>query len=177
MTEIEALRVSVAAALALALSCSDGGGGGGPTGRGTPACHEWQAAVCDWIVKCPVFGAPSCNQVKGITCKSDAEAVRCASAFRAASCGGPPANCDIPDIADPAPAVKGCNDYKAAACQRLEECQITTRDDCLQQITSLDCDRAVGIALTYEKCIAEFRTLACSSSGAPASCSGAILLR
>jgi hypothetical protein len=180
MTKIEALRTSIAAvlALALAMGCSgDDGGNAGPSGRGTPTCNDWQAAVCEWLVKCPVTGAASCDQVKGIACKSDPEAARCAGALRSASCTTPPSRCDLSDLADRAPALKACNDYKETACTRLDECKTITHDECLQQLMGLDCSRAVGVMLGYEQCITEMKSLACGSMMVPAVCNGVILLQ
>lgn len=173
----DALGIGAIALVALGLGCSSGGGNGAPAGRGTPACNQWQSAVCEWITKCQVSGAATtCEQLKGIACKSDAEAQRCATAVASASCTSPPANCNIADLADPVPAKKACEDFQAAACQRNEECQPGTRDACLEQIKgTLDCSVVIGVALAYEQCMTEIKTVACTSTTGPDSCKGVLL--
>src|SRR5689334_9549953 len=152
------------AVLALSSGCGSDGGNSPPPGRGSPACNEWQSAYCGLVNKCQ-GSAQACEQVKSIYCKSDMEAQRCASALNAATCtAGPPAGCDAIDIADPAPAQKSCADMQNALCQRNEECQPGTRDACLTQINdTLNCSKAIGIALAFEQCMTETAKISCTS--------------
>ena len=174
MTRRTAVAMTI---LALVIGCSDDGGDNqGPPGRGTPACNKWQSAICGWASKCPVQGGATCDQVKGIACKSDAEAERCATAIASATCQTPPANCDLRDMADPAPAQKACNDYVALACDWSEQCQAGTRDACLQKAKEvLDCSLFIGVTLAYEQCVSELPKHPCTDTAGPASCKGVLL--
>jgi hypothetical protein len=161
----------------LLIGCSDDGGSAGPAGRGTATCHEWQSALCGWYGMCLMPGVETCNQIKSIACKSDTEAQRCATALRAASCIAPPANCDVRDLADPAPAKKACEDFGAAFCKRSDECQPGSRDACLQEVeSSLTCSEFIGVALTFEQCLAEVPKFSCTAPNTPDVCK-AILLK
>jgi hypothetical protein len=177
MLDRKKLAMAVHAVFALAVGCSgDSGDNGQHAGRGSPACNEWQSALCGWAVRCPVPGGGTCDQVKAIACKSDAEAKRCAEALSAASCSSPPSNCDVRDIADPAPAQKACNDFVSVSCDWTEKCQPGTRDACLQQAKEvLNCSLVIGVTLAYEQCMSEIPGLACTNTDGPPSCKGVLL--
>ncbi|HMI89658.1 MAG TPA: hypothetical protein VK550_36545 [Polyangiaceae bacterium] len=163
------------AVLALFMGCSDDDGNTGPPGRGTATCHQWQSALCEWIGKCAMPGADACNQIRAIACKSDAEAERCATALRAATCVAPPANCDIRDLADPAPAKKACEELSGVVCAKSEQCQPASGDACFQELeNTLPCADFIGVTLAYEQCISEMRNLACTAAG-PEACRGVLL--
>jgi hypothetical protein len=174
-TKIAAVSRLAFASLALAFACSDDPGPSEP-GRGTPACNEWQAAYCNLIARCQ--GAASvCDQVKGVTCKSDAEAKRCAGELASASCAAPPTTCNIIDIADPAPAKKGCESFEDAFCKRIDECQPGAKATCLNDVkTTLDCSKAIGITLAFDSCMASVPKIACVSPALPDVCKGVLLL-
>jgi hypothetical protein len=163
--------------LSLALACSDNSSNAAPAaGRGSDACHEWQGAYCGLVAKCQAANA-ACDQIKGIACKSDEEARRCASAINAQSCAAPPAGCDIAGIADPAPAQKACDDFETALCARNEECQPGSRDACLEQIKGqLACANAIGVGLSYEQCLTDVAKISCTVPSTPETCKGVILV-
>ena len=164
------------AVLALGSGCGDDSGNSGPPGRGSAACNQWQSAYCGLVSKCQ-GAAQACDQVKGIYCKSDAEAQRCANALGSATCSGPPAGCDVLDIADGAPAQKACTDMQTAVCQRNDECQPGTRDACLTQINDvLNCSKAIGITLAFEQCLVETAKISCTNPTTPLICKGVVLL-
>ena len=169
------IRSGIVATLALVMGCSDDGGNAGPAGRGTATCNQWQSALCQWIGRCTMPPAGACDQIKAIACKSDSQAEHCATALSSASCSAPPENCDVRDLADPAPAKKACEDFGAAFCQKSEECTSGSRDPCLQEVQStLPCSEFIGVTLAYEQCVAQIRTLACTSPS-PEVCKGILL--
>ena len=169
----------VLATLALACSSSSSGGAGGPKGRGTPACNQWQTAVCAFASKCNPSFAPMCqDQANGIACISDMKATDCATALNAASCMMPPAGCDLKDLADPAPAMAACNQFIDEVCNAMIRCDPTVMSaTCHQQTAAqIDCTKVIGVKLSFEQCISELKSLACTATMAPMSCSGALLL-
>jgi hypothetical protein len=168
----------VLAALALACSSSSSGGAAGPKGRGTPACNQWQIAVCAFASKCNPPFAPMCqDQANAIACTSDMKATDCATALNAASCTAPPTGCDLKDLADPAPAMAACNQFIDEVCNAQIRCDPTvTSAACHQQLaTQVDCTKMIGVKLTFEQCISDLKSVACTATMAPASCSGALL--
>jgi hypothetical protein len=161
--------------LSLALGCSDDPSGP-PAGRGSAACHEWQSAYCGLLNRCMAVNA-ACEQIKAIACRSDDEARRCVSVLNAQDCAAPPAACDVPAIADPAPAQKACNDFGNALCSRSEECQPGSRDACSEQVKGmLTCSKAVGVALSFEQCLTDIGKVTCEATSAPDSCKAVILV-
>jgi hypothetical protein len=115
--------------------------------------------------------------VKGVTCKSDAEAKRCASELAAATCSALPTTCNIIDIADPAPAQKGCTEFEDAFCKRIDECQSGSKETCLSEVKmTLDCSKAIGITLAFGTCMGEVPKIACASPALPEVCRGVLLL-
>jgi hypothetical protein len=163
--------------VAMCLRCGDDDGAKQPAGRGTPKCNEWQSAVCGWVARCQ-GPAILCDQVRSITCKSDSEAQRCASGLAAASCSEPPAQCDVGNIADPAPAKKACEDFLGAFCQRSEECQAGSRDTCLDQLkTTLDCSRAIGVNLAFDRCMTDIPKTTCAAMNLPPACQQVLLFQ
>jgi hypothetical protein len=173
----QCIRGGIIIVLALVMGCSDDDGGGGPPGRGTAKCNQWQSALCQWMGKCVMPGNEVCEQLKGISCKSDPEAERCASVLGTASCGEVPPSCDLRDIADTAPAKKACEDLSAAVCEKSEQCQSGSRDACLQQIrANLPCAEFIGFTLAYERCMTEIPSIACTSTSMfPDVCKGVLL--
>jgi hypothetical protein len=173
-TKTAVARPIALAWIALVMACSDSPSTA-PAGRGSAACNEWQAAYCGLVGKCQ--GANSlCDQVKGIACKSDAEAKRCADLINAAACVPPPTECDVTGIADPAPAAKACEDLNAAFCKRADECQPGSLQTCLDAIKmQLDCSTIIGVTLAYESCMGEIPKIACTSLALPDVCKGVLL--
>jgi hypothetical protein len=157
-----------------------GGGGGGPSapvGRGTPACNQWQQALCDWAGRCNPPAESVCNaQAPGVQCTSDQAAQSCAEQLNASDCSTLPVGCDLFDLADPVPAIQACNDFIEALCTRSEECQPGSHDACVADLTStVDCSTAIGFKLSYEQCLSQIRTLDCAATQSPTSCQGVIV--
>ena len=159
---------AVTATLALVLvACGgDGGGGGGDSGgrgRGTPACQDWQDAICDFAAdECGGIARAECDsQYKGAECRSDEQASACANAFNQATCLTPPPNCDAFDIADPAPAIAKCHGFIEAVCETQAGCGTAgTMEECVTEVEamlSLDCDNALTVDLRYEECLVTLR--------------------
>jgi hypothetical protein len=152
--------------------------------RGTAECHRWQEAICEFGGKCGSLEQCDCiEQSSGIECTSDTEATRCADVLESATCSdtGSLAGCDLRQMANPAPAQAGCQLYLTRACEAVERCGGDPVATCLQQLTGtgagqLDCTRAIGLNLSFEKCISELQTIACTVDELPTSCKGAVLL-
>jgi len=147
-------------------------------GRGTAACHEWQRAICDFSARCGSAAQANCeDQAASITCKSDDLATSCAAEFDKASCNPVPVSvvsCDFSQVADPAPAVKACNDYVLAVCNVGARCNGPPIDTCVADTaTQLDCSKAIGVDLSFEQCLTDLKALTCGAN-LPASCNGAI---
>jgi hypothetical protein len=163
----------------IALACGSGSSGGTPAkGRGSTACNQWQVAICAWASRCNSATAGECQeQANAISCISDQKATDCANAFNSASCGAPPAGCDIKDLPDPAPALAACQQFLDELCAAQIRCApTTTAEQCHQVIDAqTDCSKMIGVKLSFEQCISEIRVLSCTATEAPASCKGALL--
>jgi len=149
----------------------------GAMGRGSAACHEWQQSYCEWNSACqgPAVG---CEQVKGIYCKSDDDAQRCAAAMKSSSCTELPAGCDVGVLADRDRAQKACEDFAASYCERVDACLTGPHDPCIEQVaTVLDCMRALGVTLSYEQCMSAVPTMDCKTLAVPPPCRGVLLLQ
>ena len=168
--------LAVLGMLAIGACSDDDGQSQPPAGRGSATCHTWQSAYCSFVTKCQ-GPAAACEQAKAIVCASDAQAQSCASALSSATCTSAPANCDLRDVADPAPAQKSCEDLRLALCQRSEECQPGSRDTCIEQVkTAIDCTKVIGIMLAYESCLPEIAKLSCATMATlPPVCMGVLL--
>jgi hypothetical protein len=148
----------------------------GAVGRGSAACHEWQKAYCDWNTTCNGPSA-ACEQVKGIYCKSDDDASRCAAAMPSATCPALPADCDVGVIADRSWAQKACEDFAASFCARVDACLTGTEEPCMDQVKSvLDCVKALGVTLSYEQCMSSVPNMDCKTLTVPPACRGVLLL-
>jgi len=148
-------------------------------GRGTAACREWQRAFCELAAKCGTTTLTACaNQMQQIACNSDATAASCATSLDAATCAAPPASCNMTDVLDATPAIQGCNDFLTAVCTLDTKCGSTTPlDTCVtQQLTTINCANAIGLALDYQDCLTQINAAACTSTAMPAVCIKAILL-
>lgn len=155
----------------LALGCGDdsGGGSGGTRGRGTPACQDWQDALCDFAAdECGLAPRDFCDtQYLGIECLSDDKASACSSAFQAASCGAPPPNCDFADIADPAPAMAKCETFFRTVCELEMRCGgIRPVDQCVTEVMAMkgDCSNALSVDLRYEDCMDSLKSTSCANA-------------
>jgi hypothetical protein len=170
--------LSVVTLVLAASGCSGSSNDDDDDGNGDgAACQQWQVAICDFVEGCGVDATTCRAQAPAISCLSEAEAQRCSGEFATATCSAPPTGCDVTDIADPAPAVEKCNGFIEALCNRSEECEAGTHDDCVVSGNmSLDCSTAIGIKQSYDQCITDIATLACDAANAPASCQGVVLL-
>jgi len=148
------------------------GGDAGSTRRGSEACQRWQDAVCDYFVtKCKSKDMTweSCAlHYQSFACLADDQAGECAEAYGDADCGSPPEGCDRASIADPEPAVAGCNQQLDAYCTHLIGCLSTsakTLDECREiQESKFMCDNAVGLYPWFEECLDLLGTLACDEN-------------
>jgi len=145
-------------------------------GRGSPACQDFQDAICDFGAdRCGASSRAECDQsFQGIECKSDAAATACANALNAATCGQPASGCDLGAIIDPQPAITRCETLVDAVCDHLMKCsQVSDRATCEAATTNgLNCTQAVSASLSYERCLEQLAG-ACGTS-LPSSCQGAI---
>jgi hypothetical protein len=170
--------VSITLLLACSSSSSGPGGGAGPKGRGSPACNQWQTAVCAWATKCgSPIGASCQDQANSITCTSDDKAQTCANTLNNAACTSPPVGCDLRDLADPAPAVAACNQFVDEVCAWSVRCDpSTTAESCRAQLmTTVDCTKVIGFKLGFEQCMTETKALACTATTLPMVCSGVLI--
>ncbi len=173
------------AALAVAsLSYACGGGSDSkgyvrPTGRGSAACQAWQKALCDYATlecKSNLTEQTCVNEYYGISCLSDATAQSCATALESATCTTMPANCNVPDIADPTPAFDACNEYIDTMCTQAAACGAVTHDQCVTDAqNSMDCSTVNSVGLNYETCIDDLKHLSCTAAALPTSCKGVII--
>jgi hypothetical protein len=174
------LALLVAWCLALAACEDEGDPQGGtpnfceaPEGeQGTPECHRYHARYCELVVACEVQDQCTCvADASSITCISDAEATRCADELESGSCAGPSAGCGLLEIADRDVAVAGCEQYVTAVCEFRERCHDLDPVECAAELhASFDCTMAVGLAATFDRCLADVTTLDCSQTSAPPSC-------
>jgi hypothetical protein len=148
-------------------------------GRGTSACREWQRAYCERVAQCSTATLATCaHQVQAIACVSDTAATDCATALDAATCATVPSTCGPLEIADAAPATESCNELLTEWCTRGNECGgVASIESCVtQQQTSLDCNKAIGVALGYDACIDKIHATECTGDF-PNECHDMILLR
>jgi hypothetical protein len=172
------LKVGLLWATIAIASCSGSSGGTPTKGRGSPACNQWQIAICGWASRCNSPSAGECqDQANAISCISDQKATDCANAWTSAACGAPPSGCDIKDLSDPAPALAACQQFLDELCATQVRCApTTTAEQCHQVIDArTDCTKMIGAKLSFEQCITEIRALLCTATEPPASCMGALL--
>src|SRR6478609_563015 len=89
-------------------------------GRGTPACKNFQDAICDYAVdRCAQGERANCDDIySGIECLSDSAADACANALNDVACSvTPPPACDLRTVADPAPAIANCGRLIGVICE------------------------------------------------------------
>lgn len=170
---------SIILASMMALACSSPSPSSNPPkGRGSPACNQWQTAICGWASKCGSPSAATCqDQANSIACISDQKAQDCANAFNSAACTSLPAGCDLRDLADPAPARMACQQFLDELCVAAMRCNpTTTAAQCDQQFASMiNCTNAIGVKLTFEQCIADIKVLSCQATSSPPACTGALV--
>ncbi len=166
-------------AVALTVACGSSSSTPPATkGRGTPACNEWQTAICGWAAKCNSPTASICeDQAKGISCISDKLALDCATAIDATACTALPSGCNIFDLPDPAPAMAACHQFLDELCAAQVRCApTTTAEQCHQALDpKTDCTKVIGVKLSFEQCISDIKALSCQASTSPASCTGALV--
>jgi len=142
--------------------------------RGTPECQRWHAAICAWASECGTMTHCECvDQASAISCASEAEATRCAEGLESLACSSPPSGCDLTDIADRAPARAACERYIATVCARQDCTGVDPATCAADGALELDCSTAVGVTPSFEQCITELETLACTAD--PSSCDGVLL--
>ena len=151
-------------------------------GRGTEACQEWQYSLCEFMAeKCGLSSEDRslCEEQYGsFECLSDETALECVDAFQTAETCDEAlySQCDWESIADPQPAIDGCDALNETQCERWIGCDSTsTMETCLAEMTeTLDCSTAVGLSASYEECMDAIETWACTDT-APSVCTGVIL--
>jgi len=145
-------------------------------GRGSAACRQWQDSVCDWATRCQALPREDCDaQFQGVICKSDDEAMKCASAFDKAGCNRTPDRCGLSAIADPTPAERACDELTGQFCRRSVECGISaTEQDCLDR-EEVDCSQSVAYKLDYETCLDEIDEIECQIVRLPQICEAVII--
>jgi hypothetical protein len=145
-------------------------------GRGTPACHEWQQAYCNFQAKCLGGDLATCaQQVQTITCISDTTAANCATSIESATCSAVSVACNATDIADAAYAQQQCTDYLTALCTHDANCAGGGEvDSCVASLqTTISCNNAIGVKLNYESCLAQINAASCAGTF-PSGCSSLI---
>ena len=178
MTQIGKFLWAILAIASLSSACSSSSNGSTyvrPKGRGSAACQAWQKAICDYATldcKSNLTEQDCVNEYYGITCLSDTTAQSCATALDSATCTVMPANCNLQDIADPAPAIAACNGFIETACNASVACGASTHDQCITEFQSaLDCSTVNSLGLSYESCMSDVAKLSCNAD-LPASCQG-----
>jgi len=144
----------------LAVALSVGGCSGksdeGFAGRGSEACHEWQAAYCDFAVGCGRITADDCRAMaQGIPCASDQAALDCASRLSAASCGAPPfPECGAAAMSDREEVRQACETLFEAYCNQAVSCGAGSQAECLASIEDAGgCSPMIGYKEGYEACL------------------------
>jgi hypothetical protein len=150
------------------------------TGRGSRDCQEWQFSICEYVYVTCDFGTASrekCEEQYGsMSCKSDETALACAKTFQEGNCASPPTSCDFDTIADPEPAIQGCNAVLTAECDRWLSCGLAdSMDDCMEELaSSQSCEDAIGLAPWYEDCLEKMQNRGCADLP-PEGCDGLII--
>jgi len=155
---------------------SSDGADGGVGGRGTAECQTWKTALCDYEDRCSPSTSTCRSTAPAVACKSDQLASDCAIKLRTASCSTPPSGCALLDLADPAPAITGCNRYAPALCSSDYTCGVTAAQCEAQIAAQLDCSKAIGLEPLFEQCLTDVKVLTCGTQAQPDSCNGAVLL-
>ena len=151
-------------------------------GRGSEICQDWQYTLCKFMAeKCGLSdaGRAQCEeQYSSFECVSDTVASECVDAFESASSCDEALyfQCYWQSVADPQPAMDGCDALNTAQCNRVVGCDSSiTMDDCLTDLEAdVDCSTAVGLSDNYEGCLSAVQDWACVDP-APEVCTGVIL--
>jgi hypothetical protein len=142
------------------------------------ACLTFQDAECDFQAdKCQQLTRAECDaSFQSLFCKSDETASACTKALASATCGTSPPECQ--GIGDTAPALSLCNQFVDVSCTRISGCGAVDKATCLSQEQAvLSCATAVGVAPSFDSCLAEVNSAACNAQKGidlPASCKGVI---
>ena len=169
-------RVGMYVGLIGALLGCDGDDDG--PGRGTPACRNFQDAICDYAVdRCEQGERERCDDIYGgIECLSDKVADDCSNALNDAECSStPPAPCYLRTVSNPAPAIANCNRLIDITCERVVGCgQIATLEQCRMEVMAamvgpsyLNCADALSTSPRFEPCLAELMNIACDAPPPP----------
>ena len=127
------------------------------TGRGTPACQEWQAAYCEYAYVTCDFGLEGTykgclEQYSSLVCSSDEVASSCSELFQNASCTEVPEYCNYYDVLNAEPAIEQCNKYVETVCEMEFRCFEDPVDDCIEKFApKVGCDEVIGTFLVYEE--------------------------
>ncbi|HET6283156.1 MAG TPA: hypothetical protein VFH73_19515 [Polyangia bacterium] len=152
-------------------------------------CHRAATTCADPID--PIDEA-TCNQLSPIALGCDravASLAVCVADVLAQGCpaGDPltlPDSCVDPlqQIPPSVPQTK-CRTLLHTVCEQDIRCKLITEtaDNCAARLeaTNTDCSLAIGVGATYDRCLADIPTTACSATGAPsdpASCAGVVML-
>jgi hypothetical protein len=150
----------------------------GPPGRGTPACHEWQGAICGWLSRCggSAEQVSTCrDQAAGITCISDEEANRCSVVLAANPCTQAPVGCNIRDLADPQPGLEACSQYVDAVCSAADRCGQPKQECLAEPEIQAVCDGIIGHKPAFEQCITALSSWSCVATELPPVCNDVLL--
>jgi hypothetical protein len=176
------MRSIVLLMASLSMACADSGSDErSPLGRGTEACRIWQDAACDHFAdECEAIDRATCDaQYQSVTCRSDAVAKSCTKKLQSADCGEATADCLIDGVATPEPAMNACHMLVEKFCELNTMCNMSNMDSCVaSSSTQIDCDKAIGFRLDFEKCLDALDQAECDTKLAlPVVCRDVILVR
>jgi hypothetical protein len=162
-----------------ALLCFACGSDGEIERQGTPACQDFQRAVCDFAVdECGYGDRGSCDRdLAAVECTSDDLATRCSNQLNTATCGQPAPDCDFLRIIDREAALSGCTRLATTLCQQLVACgQAASTQACQAELASVgfDCARAIGVSPRLDDCVQQVDETVCSA--VPTACKDVVRL-
>lgn len=132
-------------------------------------CEAWQDAFCDYDRNCD--GLYDCNtEVRWVTCRSDSEAERCASALDSASCEDPPEDCGLEETIDADPARAACRTFIRELCEDSARCGQSPDACATDAEASLKCSSMDVVSPSYPDCFEDLQAQSCSAGELPSSC-------
>jgi hypothetical protein len=151
-----------------------GGEDEGPAdpGRSGEACAEYSDALCDYVERCrPSVKREECDALaRSIVCLTDGRAEGCTLGIDGASCGSPPGDCELSDVADPEPARVACEAMVEATCRAQGGCALS-EVECAAAREALACDTVIGVKAGLERCLDDLADPSCDELPV-ASCQG-----
>src|SRR4051794_33268132 len=90
--------------------------------EGDTPCERWQYSMCRLASRCSADEQACLEQYESFACGSARKAETCAEQLSEAECGSAPVSCDYQQVADPLPAVAGCERYVKRVCQSAAAC-------------------------------------------------------